>query len=335
MSTIIRSDRGIAAAIAALVAFAPAMARAQEVKPAPDLAAADPLDSLRERFREGMDKYKAGAFADAVVIWESIYRELGSDKGYRLAFDLGRAYEELGELIKAAEHYETYLDRVAARRREGETLEEKVAKQESVARERLEKLAAVKGRIQVPAAKQAVVVRVDNSSSRVSGFTVYVEPGPHVVTFGGGTDADVRRVTVARGELLVVEPPAPAPPAPPAAPETQYATHLERPFSPVVLWIGGGVALVSVVIPIIAYANALSIKSDYEDPSTDGARLSSDYESARSNAYASIAIPAAFTAAVGGLALWYVLGTKEVRVPVTPQANVTASGAALGVSGRF
>jgi hypothetical protein len=344
MWTITPSERRCAAALVALgLLLAPTFARAQEPATAPAESPApagpDPLDTLRERFREGMDKYKGGAFADAVVIWESIYRELGTEKGYRLAFDLGRAYDELGDHIKAADHYESYLERVAQRRAAAETLETNVERQEEVARGRLEKIGALKARIRVKAGtRQPVIVQIDNAPARVAGFTVYVEPGTHVVTFGSGKDADTRRVTVARGAVADLEPREEAPLAPPPPAEPRVEARVEHPFSPTVLWVAAGVALVSFVVPAITYANALAIKSDYDSPTTpraDKDRLASDYDSARTNAYASVAVPAVFTAACGGLALWYFLGTKEARTPVTPSANVGPNGVSLGASARF
>jgi hypothetical protein len=127
-----------------------------------------------------------------------------------------------------------------------------------------------------------------------------------------------------------------APPPPPQ--ETRFETRVERPFSPVVLWVGAGVAALSLVLPAITYANALSIKSDYDAPTTtraDKERLASDYDSARTNAYASVVVPAALGAAVGALALWYVLGAKETRTPITPSASVGPTGMALGASAHF
>jgi hypothetical protein len=226
MWTIIRSDRSAraragrerarrhaAAFLALSVALFATSARAGDDAPAAGPtpagppAADSPLDSLRERFREGMDKYKAGAFADAILIWESIYRELGSEKGYRLAFDLGRAYDALGDLIKAADHYESYLEKVRQRRSDGEVLEANVERQEEVARDRLEKIANLKARVRVSAGlRQPVIVKIDNAPARVAGFTVYVEPGTHTVTFGAGKDADVRRLSVERGAVADVEP---------------------------------------------------------------------------------------------------------------------------------
>ena len=284
-----------------------------------------------------MDKYKAGAFADAVVIWEAIYRELGTDKGYRLAFDLLAPTTSSATSSRPPITTRATSRRSRERRAAGETLEANVERQEEVARERLEKIAAHQGAHPREGRRAAARDRaVDNAPARVAGFTVYVEPGAHVVTFGTGKDADVRRLTVARGAIVELEPREEAPVAPP--PEPRWETRVEHPFSPAVLWIGAGVAVASLVLPAITYANALSIKSDYDDPATprtDKDRLASDYDSARTNAYASVVVPAVFTAAVGGLALWYVLGTKETRTPIAPSASVGPTGMSLGASARF
>jgi len=284
-----------------------------------------------------MDKYKSGAFADAILIWEAIYRELGADKGYRLAFDLARAYDALGDLIKAADHYESYLEGVSRRRAEGELLEANVERQEEIARDRLDKIAGIKARIHVKAGlKQPVIVQVDNTPPRVAGFTVYVEPGAHTVTFGTGADADVRHLVTERGAVVDVEPRVDVPSA--AAPaETRFETRVEHPFSPLVLWVSAGVAVASLVVPAITYAHALSVKSDYDSPSastSDKLALANDYESARTNAYASIVVPAVFTAAAATFAVWYVLGTKETQVPI-PTPSITTTGAGLNLSVRF
>ena len=331
------STRPSLALLSALtLALAPSLAHAAPA-PASAPAPAHPLDSLRERFRAGHDKYKSGAFAEAIVIWESIYRDLGPEKGYRLAFDIARAYDELSELIKAAEHYETYLEQVAARRREGELLEPQVEKQEVDARERLEKIAAQKARVRVNAGDRPILARVDSAPPRVAGFTLFVEPGDHTVTFGEGAASDVRKLSLRQGELLEVDPPK-APELPPSPPATRWESRTEHPFSPTVIWVGAGVAVVSLVIPAVFYANALSVKSDYDDTATtrsDKERLATDYSSARTNAYASIIVPAVFTAATGGIALWYVLGTRETRVPITPSPSIGPTGASLDLTGRF
>ncbi len=83
---ITRSSAGYALAFAVTL-FTPARALADEPSPPKE---SDTLDPLRERFRAGMERYRAGAFAEAIVIWTAIYGELG-EKGYRLAFYIAEA----------------------------------------------------------------------------------------------------------------------------------------------------------------------------------------------------------------------------------------------------
>ena len=81
------------------------------------------MTPYRERFKAGMERYEAGDLAAAISDWESIYREVGADKGYRVAFDLARAYDKSGDLAHAAERYLSFLSGVDARRSAGLALE--------------------------------------------------------------------------------------------------------------------------------------------------------------------------------------------------------------------
>ena len=65
----------------------------------------DPMAPYRERFKAGMEHYKAGDLPTAISDWESIYREVGTEKGYRIAFDLARAYDKSGDLAHAGDRY--------------------------------------------------------------------------------------------------------------------------------------------------------------------------------------------------------------------------------------
>src|SRR5215472_11406389 len=89
----------------------------------------DPLAAYREQFKLGMDRYKTGALAEAIGYWEPIYRDLGEQTGYRLAFNLGIAYAELGDATRAAEHLQAFLSEVDARRGRGEPLAEIVERE--------------------------------------------------------------------------------------------------------------------------------------------------------------------------------------------------------------
>ncbi|MBX3189458.1 MAG: hypothetical protein KF819_20710 [Labilithrix sp.] len=323
---IIRSERRwIAMGLVALVALgAPARAWAQDAA-TPE---GDALDPLRERFRQGMEKYRAGDYATAILIWEAIYRELGADKGYRLAFNLARAYDAFRDSTKAAEYFESYVQEVERRRNEGEVLEPNVEKQDVEAKERLEALAATKGRIKISVIERPVVVQIGNAPPRLSGFVAYVDPGTYTVRIGAGKDAEAKTVAIGAGEIVEIaaREAARVVPAPPR--ETRYETRVERPFGEAVLWASGALTLAAAVIPAITYGNALSTKSDYDAATSRSVKeaLASDYEAQRSNAYASLAIPAILAAVTGGLAIGYFAGSKEVKVPILVTPNAASIG---------
>ncbi len=332
----IRSERF---ALALAIVLAAGAARAQEApQEEPPAKPSDPetarMDEYRVQLREAAADYHAGRYAEAIVKYQKVYGQVGARTGYRIAFNLGRAYESHGEPRLAAESYQTYLDEVARRRAAGETIEPKVVDQETEARERIAELGKKLGRIHVLAAgDRATIAQIDQGAPRIGEIVVYVDPGDHRVSFGGGSEhVDV---TVRAGETVDVAPPAPEQPPPP--PRVHYEPHRERPFSPVVVWVAAGVAVASVTVPVVTYANALSTKSDYDaavrtNDLATAQRLQSDYDGAKGTAYASLAVPAIFAAGAIALGTWYVLGTKEVLVPVPAITNQSA-GASL--QGRF
>jgi hypothetical protein len=279
------------------------------------------LEAQRERFKAGMVKYKAGAYADAILVWEQVYREIGEVTGYKLAFNLGRAYDRYGDSTRAAERYEAFIRQVGQQ----QIALPEIERWETEAKERLEQLAASKGRIKVTAGERPVAVRVDNGEARVPPFTAYVTPGHHTLTF----DRHRIEVDVEKGAIVDVSPPPPVNvPAPVPVrvtrerpePQPRWETRTERPFSPVVLYIAGGATALSTLAPIITYSNAYGIRDDYEAANdaraTNAPELASQYDSATSTAYATLAIPIALAAVTAGLAVWYFVGTKETRVNV-------------------
>lgn len=282
------------------------------------------LRAQRERFKTGMAKYEAGAYADAIVVWEQVYREIGEVTGYKLAFNLGRAYDRYGDSTRAAERYEAFIRQVSQQ----SIVEPEIEKWETEAKERLEQLAATKGRIRVAAGERPVAVRVDNGEARLPPFMAYVSPGHHILTF----DAQRVEVEVARGAVVEVSPPLPSPVSVPAPvpvrvtpdpippPNPRWITRTDPPFSPVILYVAGGATALSTIAPIITYSNALAIRDDYEAANsareTNARELATQYDSAQSTAYATLGIPIALAAVTAGLAVWYFVGTKETRVGV-------------------
>jgi hypothetical protein len=325
-------------ALAAGVILATPVAKATP----PPAVADDPLSDYRERFKQGMDRYKAGAFAEAIGYWEPIYRELGEQKGYRLAFNIGVAYQELGDATNAAEHLQSFLAQVDARRTHGDAVPAIVQKEEQDARDRIASLTASKGRIRVDPGSPPRPVQVDAMEPHVSTFVAWVNPGQHTVTFAPGTpDAQQKSIDVHAGDLVDVAPPPPPPAAPlappqsttPSAPAPQSPpppppvtrTETDHPFSPVLVYVAGGLTLAAGIVSIPLENHAWSLHDQYvtETPIPAGDR--SSFDGARSLAYGAIGTTIGLGVVTAALATWYFVGTSHREVVVTPG----------GVAGRF
>lgn len=343
--------------LAALVAAAQLCAPARVA-----LADDDPMAEYRERFKAGYEKYKAGLVAEAIQYWEPIYRELGASRGYRMAFNLARAYETFGDFTRAAERYTEFISEVDARRKRNERLDAIVEKEDREARGRLLDLVDKKGRIKVDAGDRPVAVRIDTAEPRISGFIAYVQPGAHVVVLGAGGEAPERRdVNVKAGEMVEVGPPMPvevpassAPTPLPSAgsptPEparagrstsssTSYETRVDHPFPAAIVFVGAGLTLVSIAFPIITYSSALSFQKNNQlssDGTVEGQAhddaIRSDYDARSTAFYATLAIPITLGALTTGLATVYLLGSHERVVPV---AAPSRDGMTAGVRVRF
>jgi len=285
-----------------------------------------------------MDRYKAGAPAEAVGYWEPIYRELGEQKGYRLAYNLGVAYAELGDTTRAAERLESFLAEAEARRKRGEAMAGIVTKEETDAQERVAGLVATKGRIHVDAGTPPRAAQVDASEPRLAGFVAWVTPGEHAVVFAPGTpDQETKTVTVHAGELLDVAPtpppppsspppstsvtagvPAPPPPSTPPPPSPVVRQETQHPFSPAFVAIGGGLALGSALAAIPLEQHAWTLYDQYTGAGRTTAASQSFY-TARTWAYVTVGGALGLATATASLAAWYFLGasTREIVV-VTP-----------------
>src|SRR5581483_9390839 len=164
------------------------------------VARADDMDPYRKRFELGYEKWLAKQPGEALQYWEPIYRELGPEKGYRLAYNIGLAYELFGDATRAAEHLESFLREASTRKARGEMLEELVEKEIVDAEARHEALVRAKARIHVAATTPAETVQIDSTEPRLAGFTAYLPPGHHVVTFAPGTkDAERKEIDVDAG----------------------------------------------------------------------------------------------------------------------------------------
>ena len=272
-----------------------------------------------------MESYAAGDYSGAIVTWQGIYAELGKERGYRLAFNLGRAFDAFGDASRAAEHYAAYLDEVGVRRARGEVLPELVEKQAVDAEARLAELVRTRGRLRVSPGKTPVAVRIDGGAPRLAGFVSLLSPGKHVVVFGEGVREERREIVIGAGEEKTLEPPLPSPVTSRAdervvAPKPLYEERTVHPFSPVWIYVGAGASALTVILPIVQYANAVSIanRHDASGDAIEREQLAAEYTGAKTGAYASLAVPIALGAATTGLGLAYVFGTRKETVRVGP-----------------
>jgi hypothetical protein len=348
-----KRSRVVAVGIALLVASVASPARA---------AGDDDLAEYRERFKTGLEKYKAGQVAEALQYWEPIYRELGATRGYRLAFNLAHAYDGFGDFTRAAERYESFVTEVEARRAAKEKIEPLIEKEAKEARVRLGELAASKGRIRVHAGERPVAVRIDAAEPRVSGFVAYVAPGAHVLVLGGGSEKTERReVSVKAGEIVEITPSpssattpvvivttpttTPNSTGPTRAPTFRMEKQIEHPFSPIILYAATGLTVASVVLPILSYSSALSYQRSHKlsgdtdaNSQAKNASLQSDYDSRETTYHATLAVPISLAAITIGLTVYYFAATHEREVPVlVPTVSPTPDkeGAVVGFTTRF
>lgn len=319
-----------AVALAFALALLPAVARSD----------GDAMAPYRERFATGYEKYRGGAFGDALAYWEPIYRELGPEQGYRLSWNIARAYDALGEATRAAERYSAFLEVARRRRARGEALEEIVGREEAQAHARLDALGASHGRLKIAARTPPSSVQIDGGEPRLAGFVAYVAPGAHVVVFDPATKDTARReLTVQAGQEMEVAPPEPVEvvPAPPPAPAllpprvVREVVRVERPFGAGWLFVAGAVTAAAVAVPIAGYVNAqgaldaLRASQNNQDDFRRQSELAGAYNAARAGAYATLAVPFVLAGATGGLALVW-LGASRRSVVLVPQVD----GAALG-----
>ena len=321
-----------AAVLAAVVLASAVDARGDPPPAQTPSASEDPLAPYRERFKQGMDRYKEGSLADAIGYWQPIYVELGEAKGYRLAYNLGVAYAELGDATRAGERLQSFLDQVQTRRASGAPIEDIVAKEEGDSKTRLASLVATRGRIRIDAGPRPCAAQVDAGEQRLAGYVAWVSPGHHTVTFAPGTaEASSRSVDVDAGDLVTLLPP--VPPAPSSAPPSMGlpATTMEpprvmrsetvHPFSPAVLAVGGVLALGAGIVAIPLESSAWSERNqDIARRQQSGAISSGDrqsYADARTQAYAAIGASVGLAAVTAGLAAWYLLGAQRREVVAT------------------
>jgi hypothetical protein len=304
--------------IAALVLAWSCLAAAQD----------DPMAPYRDRFQTGYEKFTAGALGEALRYWEPIYRELGPERGYRLAYDIALVYDALGDATRAAEHFESFLEQVKARRDRKEAQDDRVLRDEERARSKLDGLVRSHGRIRIAPTTPAETVRIDAMEPRLAGFVAYVPPGHHVVTFAPGTKEEDRREIDVDGGQIVDVVPAPKPEKAPVVLRQIQVEEVHHPFSLAWIFGVGALAIGSVAAPVASYLVAQSqldaINRELAKPPDKREDIDvltgqiNAYYATRTAAYVTLAVPFLLAATTAGLALGFSAGTKRT-IKIVPQ----------------
>jgi tetratricopeptide (TPR) repeat protein len=281
-------DRRGAFALAIALSFVAAQARASEPKsPGNEVA-----------FDAGLALYRQGDYAGAIRAWEALLTSLGEADGYKLLYNLGLAYQAVGDVTKAVEAYLAFEARIAALPDASQPALARAAD----ARTRRQHLTETNGAVHVQAPRRGglVLTRVGTSEPRAAGYVVWLPPGPHEIQIFVGT-AHPRTVTVnaepGKTQEVDTTPPEIVSPPPVGVP---FPTLSEPARASPWPWIGAGATLASGALPLTLFFVASS-KSDSAaalgEGNTEYAAARSSYDTWRVAYYVSYALPAALAVA--------------------------------------
>lgn len=296
--------------------------------------------------RSGGAQFENGDYVGAIGTWERLLQSIGEARGWKVLYNLGLAYEAVGDATYAMDRYGAFVRNVEA---STEPAREGIAERKADAIERMNRIRASHGQVRVrPAPGAIVLVRVDGGPERAAGFTAWLLPGEHRVDLGCGTDA-LHHITILveagrTSEVVTSEPPVRAPPLAPLAPSTaaqrptaSVAVASRKPFPTSWVLAGTGAAAVSIVLPVALGVRAKHKRDDAIALGPGNTRYSAaydDYESARRAYKISYVLPATFAAVTLGIAgyHWFSGGNAGA---VKAAAVVSPGGGRLWAFGTF
>jgi hypothetical protein len=280
----------------------------------PAIAQSDANDAA---FKTGLDHYNRGAYADAISTWETLITTLGETSGFKVLYNLGLAYQEMGNVTKAIDRYRAFLAQCEAR----PTAEQPdLAMRMTDAKRRVTELEAAHGKVFIrpPSKGPLVLTRVNGGEPRTAGYTLWLAPGKHEVELFVGTD-HVKKVdvTVEKGGAYEIDSTpveiAPPPPTPTTDPRLLPPPPIDNDSrARTVAIIGAGVSIASVALPISLYFVAKSKGDDARDLGAGHTSYPSaldDYNSTRTIYLASYAVPIVLGAVTVGL--YFILSGKK------------------------
>ncbi|MBX3187717.1 MAG: tetratricopeptide repeat protein [Labilithrix sp.] len=307
--------------LAALLALACALGAPAEARADP--APAPEHDSA---FKSGLEQYGRGNYVAAIATWESLLATMGEDRGYKVLFNLGLAYQQIGDVTKAIERYAAFVKQVE-QQPYGST---DLAARADEAKARLAQLQEAYGAVNVHAPKRGgpILTRVGMAEPRAAGYVVWLAPGPHSVDIFVGTQQQ-KTITfeIVRGQTVDIDtsPPEEPPPPPPPPQET-------RPLAPApdatkrIVILGATATAISLAVPLTLFFVAGGKRDDAEQLGrghSGYADAQSSYDTWRTVYYVSYALPA--TLALATAAVW-AFGSKS---DATPSVAIGPTGAVV------
>lgn len=290
----------IIALLGAMFAMGTGRVEAQEEAPAEGEAA---QPDARELFLRGQAAYERGDYEDAVAAWEAGY---ALDPRPLLQYNLGQAYERLGELPKAVGAFEAYLEHASP----SDPNQQRARAQLAAIRERLGRTSIV-----VAGGPEGATILIDGEDH---GRTprpdpIAVSPGSHQVEIVlEGYRPFEAAVSVAAGRAVDVNV---------VMEEEVVGGDSGPPLVPIILWAGGGAAIVAGAI-----LGGIALGKANGADTSDG----SDADSARGLALgADIAFGVGILAAGAGLLVFLLSGDDDADedVALTPAVGPGFAGA--------
>lgn len=269
---------------------------------APAAEEADAEPDARELFLRGQAAYERGDYEDSVEAWEAGY---ALDPRPLLQYNLGQAYERLGELPKAVSAFETYLENASP----SDPNQQRARAQLAAIRERLGRTSIV-----VAGGPEGATILIDGEDH---GRTprpdpISVTPGSHQVeVVMEGYRPFEAMVSVAAGRSVDVD----------VVLQEEAAPDEGAPLVPIILWGAGGAAIVAGAI-----LGGVALGKANGADTSDG----SDADSARGLALgADIAIGVGVLAAGAGLLVYLLSGDdgESDEVAFSPAVGPGFAGA--------
>lgn len=287
--------------LALLLAAAPARAELSESE-------ADDL------FQRGLTAFDQGGHTQAVELWEKLVLEGDPARVWRVLYNLGLAYEALGDRPRALMRFEAF-SRSVGEQPGSLPIEFEGRRQDAVERSARIRPNVSMLRIAASTTGERVRVRINGEAPRDAPFATYLEPGAVALEMGDGVRKVTREITLEKGQLFTLTATQlPPPPPPPPKPPPPY-----RPPVPVSLLIlGGSLSAATLALPAGLFVRAQGLRDDAEALSLSAPQYPARrdaYEQARTVYLGSWAVPATLAAATLALLVVDVVdASRDARV---------------------